>query len=100
LDLHGCRLIRFGRYRIRRGNIIDFFLEPLERFADTFTDLRKLSRPENDENNDKDNDQFRDPHGTKHGVVPFPSSKKRRRPCLFENQIKSIGQREALSRKG
>jgi hypothetical protein len=65
-------LIRFGRCRIRRGNIVHFPLEPSERFADSFTDLRELSRPENDEDNDEDNDQFRDPHGTKHGVIPFP----------------------------
>jgi hypothetical protein len=71
LGLHGCRLIRFGWCRIRRGKIIDFFLESFERFANSFTDLRKLSRPENYEDNDEDNDQFRDPHGTKHGVVPF-----------------------------
>jgi hypothetical protein len=65
-------LIRFGRHRIRRRNIVDFFLEPSERFADSFTDLWELSRPENDEDNDEDNDEFRDSHGTKHGVVPFP----------------------------
>jgi hypothetical protein len=65
-------LIRFGRCGIRRGNIVDFLLEPSERFADPFTDLREFSSPENDEDNDEDNDQFRDPHGTKHGVIPFP----------------------------
>jgi hypothetical protein len=86
-------LIRFGRYRIRRGNIVDFSLEPSERFADSFTDLRELSRPENDEDNDEDNDEFRDPHGTKHGVIPFPYvSTNRRRPCLIENRINFIGQ--------
>jgi hypothetical protein len=58
LDLHGCRWIRFGLHRLRRGNIVDFFLEPFERFADSFTDLRELSRPENDEDNDEDDDQF------------------------------------------
>jgi hypothetical protein len=58
LALHGCRLIRFGRCRIRRGNIVDFFLEPSERFADSFTDLWELSRPENDKDNDEDNDEF------------------------------------------
>jgi hypothetical protein len=65
-------LIRFGWRRIRRGNIVDFSLEPSERFADSFTDLWELSCPENDEDNDEDNDEFRDPHGTKHGVIPFP----------------------------
>jgi hypothetical protein len=66
-------LIHFGRCRIhRRGDIVDFLLEPSERLADSFTDLWELSRPENDEDNDEDNDEFRDPHGTKHGVIPFP----------------------------
>jgi hypothetical protein len=51
-------LIRFGRYRIRRRDIVDFFLEPSQRFADPFTDLWELPRPENDEDNDEDNDQF------------------------------------------
>jgi hypothetical protein len=60
------------RYRLLRGNIVDFFLEPSERFADSFADLREFPRPENDKDNDEDNDQFRDPHGTKHGVIPFP----------------------------
>jgi hypothetical protein len=84
-------LIRFGRCRIRRGNIVDFFLEPSERFADSFTDLWELSRPENDEDNDEDNDEFRDPHGTKHGVIPFPYDKS---PSAFlvENRINFIGQ--------
>jgi hypothetical protein len=72
LDLDGCRLIRFGRRRLLRGDIVDFFLEPFERFADPLTDLRELSRSENDEDNDENNDQFRDSHGTKHGVIPFP----------------------------
>jgi hypothetical protein len=64
-------LIRLRRCRFRRRNIVDFFLEPSERFANPFTDLRELSRPKNDEDNDEDNDEFRDPHGTKHGVIPF-----------------------------
>jgi hypothetical protein len=51
-------LIRFGRYRIRLRDIVDFFLEPSQRFADPFTDLWELPRPENDEDNDEDNDQF------------------------------------------
>jgi hypothetical protein len=51
-------LIRFRRCCIRRGDIVDFFLEPSERFADPFTDLWKFSRPENDENDDEDNDEF------------------------------------------
>jgi hypothetical protein len=51
-------LIRFGRCRIRRGDIVDFFLEPSERFTDPFTDLWKLPCPENDEDNDEDNDEF------------------------------------------
>ena len=54
------------------GDVVDFFLEPSERFTDPFTDLWKLPRPENDQDNDEDNNQFRDPHGTKHGVVPSP----------------------------
>jgi hypothetical protein len=66
------RLIRFGRYWIRRRDIVDFLLEPSERFTNPFTDLGKLSRPENDQDNDEDNNQFRDPHGAKHGVVPSP----------------------------
>jgi hypothetical protein len=58
LGLHGCRLIRFRRCGIWWGDIVDFFLEPSERFADAFTDLWKFSRSENDENNDEDNNEF------------------------------------------
>jgi hypothetical protein len=65
-------LIGFRRCRIWRRNIVDFFFEPSERFANPFTDLRELSRSENDEDNDEDNNEFRDPHGTEHGVIPFP----------------------------
>jgi hypothetical protein len=72
MGLHGRRLIRFGRCCIWLRDIVDFFFEPSERFADPFTDLWKLSCPENDEDNDQDNNEFRDPHGTEHGVGPFP----------------------------
>jgi hypothetical protein len=54
------------------GDIVDFFLEPSQRFADPFTDLWELPRPENDEDNDEDNNEFRDPHGTEHGANPYP----------------------------
>jgi len=67
-------LIPFRRRRILRGDIVDFFLEPSKRFADPFTDLWELPRPENDEDNDEDNDKFRDPHGTEHRVIPFTLS--------------------------
>ena len=88
-----CRLFGFGRCRIRRGDIVDFFLEPSERFADSFTDLWELSRPKNDEDNDEDNDEFRDPHGTKHGVIPLSQEPVRQSAVslLMENQINFIG---------
>jgi hypothetical protein len=51
-------LICFGWRRIQWRDIIDFFLEPSERFADPFTDLWELPRPENDEDNDENNDEL------------------------------------------
>jgi hypothetical protein len=70
-------LIRFGQHRIRRRDIVDFFLESSERFTNPFTDLWELPRSENDQNNNQDNDKFRDPHGTKHGANPYPLAPER-----------------------
>jgi hypothetical protein len=62
----------------RGRDVIDLLLKPLEGLADTFADLRKFSRPKNDQHNDQDDNHFGKSHGAKH--VRCPSSAIRNHP--------------------
>jgi hypothetical protein len=43
---------------IRLRNVVDFFFESFQSLADTFSNLRKFARAENDEHDDQNDDQL------------------------------------------
>jgi hypothetical protein len=49
------------------GNFVDFLLKPLQRFADTFTNLREAAGSENNQHDGQNDDQLRDAHRSEHG---------------------------------
>jgi hypothetical protein len=53
---------------------VDFLLESLQGFADTFSDLRQAAGSENDQDDHQDDDQFGYAHRPEHGIPSQPAT--------------------------
>jgi hypothetical protein len=61
-----CLRKRLWLLHCRRRNLADFLLKASQGFPDAFTDLRKATGAENDQDDGQNDDQLGDPHRPEH----------------------------------